>query len=45
MNTLDEKYVRMVLRLTEKARGRTSPNPIVMAILLLNFAVPNGGEI
>jgi len=32
--TLDEKYMRMALRLAEKARGRTSPNPMVGAVVV-----------
>jgi diaminohydroxyphosphoribosylaminopyrimidine deaminase/5-amino-6-(5-phosphoribosylamino)uracil reductase len=30
----DEKYMRMALRLAEKARGRTSPNPMVGAVVV-----------
>ncbi len=31
---LDEKFMRMALRLAEKAAGRTSPNPMVGAVLV-----------
>jgi diaminohydroxyphosphoribosylaminopyrimidine deaminase/5-amino-6-(5-phosphoribosylamino)uracil reductase len=33
-HALDEKYMRMALRLAEKARGRTSPNPMVGAVVV-----------
>ncbi len=33
-NTIDEKYMRLALRLAEKARGRTSPNPMVGAVVV-----------
>lgn len=39
MNDLDIKYMRMALRLAERARGRTSPNPMVGAIIV------KGGQI
>ncbi len=39
MRTLDEKYMRMALRLAEKARGRTSPNPMVGAVVVKNGRV------
>jgi diaminohydroxyphosphoribosylaminopyrimidine deaminase / 5-amino-6-(5-phosphoribosylamino)uracil reductase len=32
--TIDEKYMRLALRLAEKARGRTSPNPMVGAVVV-----------
>src|SRR5512147_1872159 len=32
--SLDEKYMRMALRLAAKARGRTSPNPMVGAVVV-----------
>jgi len=32
--SLDEKYMRMALRLAERARGRTSPNPMVGAVVV-----------
>jgi diaminohydroxyphosphoribosylaminopyrimidine deaminase/5-amino-6-(5-phosphoribosylamino)uracil reductase len=32
--SIDEKYMRMALRLAEKARGRTSPNPMVGAVVV-----------
>ena len=40
---IDERY--MARRVAVKARGRTSPTPMVMAILLLNSVVPNRDEI
>jgi len=36
MKALDEKYMRMALRLAEKAKGRTSPNPMVGAVVVKN---------
>ncbi|MEK6743232.1 MAG: bifunctional diaminohydroxyphosphoribosylaminopyrimidine deaminase/5-amino-6-(5-phosphoribosylamino)uracil reductase RibD [Nitrospirota bacterium] len=39
MNTLDEKYMRIALRLAEKAAGRTSPNPMVGAVVVKNGRV------
>lgn len=41
--SLDEKYMRMALRLAEKARGRTSPNPMVGALVVKNGAVISRG--
>lgn len=40
---LDEKYMRMALRLAAKARGRTSPNPMVGAVLVKNGRVLASG--
>jgi diaminohydroxyphosphoribosylaminopyrimidine deaminase/5-amino-6-(5-phosphoribosylamino)uracil reductase len=37
--SLDEKYMRMALRLAAKARGRTSPNPMVGAVVVKNGKV------
>ncbi len=34
MNKHDEQYMRMALRLASKARGRTSPNPLVGAVVV-----------
>lgn len=34
MNDLDERYMRMALRLARKGAGRTSPNPLVGAVLI-----------
>ncbi len=31
---LDEKYMRMALRLAERAGGRTSPNPVFGAVVV-----------
>ena len=39
----DEKYMRMALRLAEKARGRTSPNPMVGAVVVKNGKVISRG--
>ena len=39
----DEKYMRMALRLAEKARGRTSPNPMVGAVVVKNGVVISRG--
>lgn len=41
--SLDEKYMRMALRLAEKARGRTSPNPMVGAVVLKGGKVISRG--
>jgi diaminohydroxyphosphoribosylaminopyrimidine deaminase/5-amino-6-(5-phosphoribosylamino)uracil reductase len=35
----DEKYMRMALRLAAKAKGRTSPNPMVGAVVVKNGKV------
>jgi len=39
----DEHWMRKVLRLAEKGRGRTSPNPLVGAILVKNGKVVGEG--
>jgi diaminohydroxyphosphoribosylaminopyrimidine deaminase/5-amino-6-(5-phosphoribosylamino)uracil reductase len=39
----DEKFMRMALRLAEKARGRTSPNPMVGAVVVMNGRVIASG--
>jgi diaminohydroxyphosphoribosylaminopyrimidine deaminase/5-amino-6-(5-phosphoribosylamino)uracil reductase len=39
----DEKYMRMALRLAEKARGRTSPNPMVGAVIVKEGKVISRG--
>ncbi len=36
MQKTDERYMRMALRLAAKARGRTSPNPLVGAVVVKN---------
>lgn len=41
--SLDEKYMRMALRLAEKARGRTSPNPMVGAVVVKHGKVISRG--
>jgi diaminohydroxyphosphoribosylaminopyrimidine deaminase/5-amino-6-(5-phosphoribosylamino)uracil reductase len=43
MKQLDEKYMRMALRLAEKARGRTSPNPMVGAVVVKSGKVIGRG--
>jgi diaminohydroxyphosphoribosylaminopyrimidine deaminase/5-amino-6-(5-phosphoribosylamino)uracil reductase len=40
---LDEKYMRMALRLAAKARGRTSPNPMVGAVVVKSGRVISRG--
>ena len=40
---LDKKYMRMALRLAEKARGRTSPNPMVGALVVKGGKVISRG--
>lgn len=39
----DEKYMRMALKLAGKARGRTSPNPMVGAVLVKNGSIIGRG--
>ncbi len=41
--SLDEKYMRMALRRAEKARGRTSPNPMVGAVVVKGGKVVSRG--
>ncbi len=41
--SLDEKYMRMALRLAEKAKGRTSPNPMVGAVAVKNGKIISRG--
>lgn len=41
--SLDEKYMSMALRLAAKARGRTSPNPMVGAVVVRNNRVIASG--
>src|SRR3990172_9550474 len=41
--SLDIKYMRMALRLAEKARGRTSPNPMVGAVVVKDGKVISRG--
>ncbi len=43
LQSLDEKYMRMALRLAEKARGRTSPNPMVGAVVMKNGRIISRG--
>ena len=40
---LDEKYMRMALRLAAKAQGRTSPNPMVGAVVVKDGRVIAAG--
>ncbi len=39
LEPFDEKYMRMALRLAAKAKGRTSPNPMVGAVVVKNGKV------
>ncbi|HUI67463.1 MAG TPA: bifunctional diaminohydroxyphosphoribosylaminopyrimidine deaminase/5-amino-6-(5-phosphoribosylamino)uracil reductase RibD [Nitrospirota bacterium] len=41
--SIDEKYMRMALCLAEKARGRTSPNPMVGALVVKGSMVISRG--
>ena len=41
--SLDIKYMRMALRLAEKARGRTSPNPMVGAVVVKDGKIISRG--
>jgi len=41
--SLDEKYMRMAIQLAEKARGRTSPNPMVGAVVVKGGKVVSRG--
>ncbi len=43
MNDLDIKYMRMALRLAGKAKGRTSPNPMVGAVVVKGGTVISRG--
>ncbi len=43
MHSFDEKYMRRALRLAEKARGRTSPNPMVGAVVVKNGVIISRG--
>ena len=43
MNTIDERYMAMALRLAAKAGGRTSPNPLVGAVVVRNGKVVSRG--
>jgi diaminohydroxyphosphoribosylaminopyrimidine deaminase/5-amino-6-(5-phosphoribosylamino)uracil reductase len=43
MKTLDEKYMAMALRLAAQARGRTSPNPLVGAVVVKGSRVIGRG--
>jgi len=43
LKSIDIKYMRMALRLAGKARGRTSPNPMVGAIVVKNGKVLSRG--
>jgi len=42
-NKIDEKYMRLALKLALKAQGRTSPNPIVGAVIVKNGRVVGTG--
>ncbi len=43
MLSIDQKYMHMALQLAEKARGRTSPNPMVGAVVVKNDRVISRG--
>jgi diaminohydroxyphosphoribosylaminopyrimidine deaminase/5-amino-6-(5-phosphoribosylamino)uracil reductase len=43
MSDLDEKYMRMALRLAAKGKGMTSPNPRVGAVIVKNGVVTGRG--
>src|SRR5512135_3106053 len=43
MRYRDEHYMRMALRLADRARGRTSPNPVVGAVVVKNGKVVGRG--
>ena len=43
MNELDESYMREALRIAEYARGRTSPNPLVGAVIVRDGAIVASG--
>ena len=43
MSSIDENYMRMALRLAERARGRTSPNPMVGAVVVKGGRVISRG--
>jgi diaminohydroxyphosphoribosylaminopyrimidine deaminase/5-amino-6-(5-phosphoribosylamino)uracil reductase len=35
-NSIDEKYMRIAVSLAKKGVGKTSPNPVVGAVLVCN---------
>ena len=41
--TSDEKYMRLALRLARKARGKTSPNPMVGAVVVRGKSIVGSG--
>ena len=43
MNELDESYMREALRIAEYARGRTSPNPLVGAVIVRDGTIVASG--
>ena len=43
MNETDESYMREALHLAEFARGRTSPNPLVGALIVRDGTVVASG--
>jgi len=43
LNSLDKKYMRMALKLAQQAKGRTSPNPMVGAVVVKNGKVIGTG--
>lgn len=43
MDNFDERFMRLALDLAEKARGRTSPNPMVGAVIVQNGKIVGQG--
>ena len=43
MSIVDEKFMRLALSLAEEARGRTSPNPMVGAVIVRNGEIVGRG--
>ncbi len=43
LDSLDKKYMRMALNLAQKAKGRTSPNPMVGAVVVKSGKVISTG--
>ena len=41
--SLDESYMREALRIAEYARGRTSPNPLVGAVIVRDGVIVGSG--
>jgi len=43
MENIDEKYMRLAIDLAKKAKGRTSPNPMVGAVIVKNGEIVGTG--